>query len=109
MATATHSRRGNNMESLNERLDRIELNIAELKEIIGRFKPASISKKEVIDMLDDLQQGLKPAKAYISKNEVYQMLNAIRQELKPVKVEIDVNKEVKSIVTRDFVTKLYRG
>ena len=58
-------------ESLNERLDRIELSIAELTKTINDIKRPNINKKQVVD--------------------------------------IDLNQEIKKTVTRDFVTKLYRG
>ena len=60
-------------ETLNERLDRIELSIATLTQKVNDIKPSNTNKTEVTQTLNDPEST------------------------------------VKRLVTRDFVTKLYRG
>jgi hypothetical protein len=74
------------IESLNDRLDRIESSIKEIRDSLGKIKSPDINKKEVTEMLGTSLQKHKPAK-----------------------VDVDVKKEIESIVTKDFVNQLYRG
>lgn len=75
-------------ETLNERLDRMELEIKSLTELLSKKKPVSMTEKEIQSLIESSLLKLKPKDRDISK---------------------EIKDEISKSITRDFVNKLYRG
>lgn len=74
-------------ETLNDRLDRIELQIKLLSDKINQIKP-NITKEDVRAMISDSINKIKPQERDISK---------------------EINHAIKCGVTKEFITELYRS